>query len=50
MIEKTLTIGAVADLKRISVHTLRFYDKKGLLPNVYRDKNGVRQFTKEDLK
>ncbi|QEH46668.1 MerR family transcriptional regulator [Aggregatibacter actinomycetemcomitans] len=33
----------------ISAHTLRFYDKEGLLPNVGRDEHGNRRFTDNDL-
>ncbi|MEX0381145.1 MerR family transcriptional regulator [Leuconostoc sp. MS02] len=47
--DETFTIGTVAELKSISAYTLRYYDKKGLLPKVFRDKNGIRQFTEEDL-
>ncbi|CUW15955.1 MerR family transcriptional regulator [Leuconostoc gasicomitatum] len=45
----TFTIGQVANLKKISTHTLRYYDEKGLLPKVMRDQNGTRHFTREDL-
>ena len=33
----------------LSAHTLRFYDKEGLLPFVGRDKSGNRVFTDQDL-
>ena len=33
----------------LSTYTLRFYDQKGLLPFVVRDKNGRRHFKEEDL-
>ncbi|MBU5363571.1 MAG: MerR family transcriptional regulator [Enterococcus sp.] len=33
----------------LSTYTLRFYDQKGLLPFVARDKNGRRHFKEEDL-
>ena len=33
----------------ISAHTLRFYDKEGLLPNIGRDEYGNRCFTDNDL-
>ena len=45
----TFTIGQVANLKKISTYTLRYYDEKGLLPKVMRDQNGTRHFTREDL-
>ncbi|SYW13382.1 MerR family transcriptional regulator [Oenococcus oeni] len=47
--EKTFTIGKVAQIKAISTYTLRYYDDQGLLPKVFRDKNGNRIFTEEDL-
>lgn len=46
---RNLTIGQVAQIKTISTYTLRYYDDKGLLPKVFRDKNGNRLFTEEDL-
>ena len=33
----------------LSAYTLRFYDQKGLLPFVARDKHGRRHFKDEDL-
>ncbi|KEP88549.1 hypothetical protein X291_08990 [Oenococcus oeni IOEB_C23] len=44
------TIGQVAQIKTISTYTLRYYDDQGLLPKVFRDKNGNRIFTNEELK
>jgi len=38
------TIGQVAQEYNISVHTLRYYEKEGLLPFVKRTKSGIRQF------
>lgn len=46
---RNLTIGQVAQIKTISTYTLRYYDGQGLLPKVFRDKNGNRLFTEEDL-
>ncbi|MFF2480008.1 MerR family transcriptional regulator [Paenibacillus sp. NPDC058071] len=43
------TISQAADLAGISAHTLRYYDKLGLLPFVDRDKNGNRAFKKSDI-
>ncbi|KRL04417.1 MerR family transcriptional regulator [Liquorilactobacillus oeni] len=42
-------IGQVSELKSISPYTLRYYDNQKLLPKVFRDKNGARRFTEEDL-
>ena len=33
----------------ISIYTLRYYDKEGLIPFVKKDENGVRKYTEEDL-
>lgn len=43
------TIGEVAELFQIPASTLRYYDKKGLLPMVERKKDGIRFFTDKDL-
>lgn len=43
------TIAEAAQKIGISAHTLRFYDKEGLLPNIGRDKQGNRYFTENDL-
>ncbi len=44
----TYTISEVAEKMGVSAHTLRFYDKEGLLPNVDRV-NGRRVFKDEDF-
>ncbi len=43
------TIGEMAKALRLPTSTLRFYDKKGLLPFIERSKNGIRMFTNKDL-
>lgn len=43
------TTAQAAQKMGISAHTLRFYDKEGLLPNVGRDEHGNRRFTDSDL-
>ncbi|RAV19691.1 MerR family transcriptional regulator [Paenibacillus contaminans] len=43
------TINQVADLFSLPAHTLRYYDKEGLLPFISRDKNGNRLFNELDL-
>lgn len=43
------TINEIAQICDISVHTIRFYDKEGLLPFVTRNSTGNRQFSEEDL-
>lgn len=43
------TINEVARKFNLSAHTLRYYDKEGLLPFIGRDKSGNRMFTDSDL-
>jgi len=46
---KTYSIGEVAKQLGVSTHTLRFYDKEGLLPNVHKNSAGLRRFTQDDI-
>lgn len=46
---QTYSIGQVAKMLGLTTHTLRFYDKEGLLPNVRKNSAGLRRFTDEDL-
>lgn len=46
---KTYTIRQAAEHIGVSVDTLRFYDKQGLLPFVGRGDNGYRVFTEDDF-
>ncbi|NCB90969.1 MAG: MerR family transcriptional regulator [Clostridia bacterium] len=46
---KTYSIGEVAQLLNISVSTLRYYDKEGLLDNVERTEGGIRVFKDKDI-
>lgn len=43
------TIKQVAEQFALSAHTLRYYEKEGLLPLVTRDENGNRLFCEADL-
>jgi DNA-binding transcriptional MerR regulator len=43
------SINDIAKLCDLSVYTIRFYDKEGLLPFVTRSKAGNRQFSESDL-
>jgi len=43
------TISDVAKRCELSVYTIRFYDKEGLLPFVSRNSAGNRQFSETDL-
>ncbi len=45
----TYTIKEVAQKVGLSIYTLRFYDKQGLLPFVMRNTAGYRTFTDSDL-
>ncbi|KYG29575.1 MerR family transcriptional regulator [Alkalihalobacillus trypoxylicola] len=42
-------ISEVAKKLDITIHTLRYYDKEGLLPFVERSQNGVRKFRESDV-
>ena len=44
-----MQVKQVAESLGLSEHTIRYYDKAGLFPFVSRDKNGYRDFSKEDL-
>lgn len=46
----TYTIKQVADKMGVSVPTLRYYDKEGLLPFIEKKENGTRVFKESDLK
>ena len=43
------TIKQAAEKTNLTIHTLRFYDKEGLLPFLNRDAAGKRIFTESDL-
>jgi len=43
------TIGEVARQLEISVDTLRYYEKIGLLPKVSRAESGIRQYSDKDI-
>ncbi|WP_252250451.1 MerR family transcriptional regulator [Clostridium sp. ZBS13] len=43
------TIKEVAEKYNLSVHTLRYYEKEGLLPFIERNKQGNRIFSDRDL-
>ncbi|WP_379128529.1 MerR family transcriptional regulator [Paenibacillus sp. sgz500958] len=45
----TFTIKDVAETTGLSIFTIRFYDKEGLLPFVSKDASGRRVFTESDL-
>ncbi len=45
----TLSIQQAATHSNVSVHTLRYYERIGLLPPIARDANGQRRYTERDL-
>ena len=45
----TYTVKDVAKIFGISIFTIHFYDKEGLLPFVSRNKSGNREFTESNL-
>lgn len=44
-----MKIKEISEITGLSISTLRYYDKHGLLQNLKRNNNGVREFTMEDL-
>ncbi len=44
-----LTIQEVAARTGLSAHTIRYYEKSGVLPRVQRTESGIRQFTEADM-
>jgi DNA-binding transcriptional MerR regulator len=46
---KTYTIGEVGKELNLSVYTLRYYDKEGLMPFVERTASGTRLFKESDM-
>lgn len=45
----THKIGDVASMTGVSVDTLRYYEKIGLLKNIYRSEGGVRLYSDRDI-
>ncbi|MFD1954407.1 MerR family transcriptional regulator [Paenibacillus thailandensis] len=43
------TIGQVSELTGLSIHTLRYYEKEGLLPSISRNGSGMRRYAEKDL-
>lgn len=43
------TIKQVSQKVNVSVYTLRYYDKIGLLPMLKRDENGIRLYSEDDI-
>ncbi len=49
-IEAGYGIGKVSEMTSISAFTIRYYDKCGFLPNLKRDRRGVRTFSHADVR
>jgi DNA-binding transcriptional MerR regulator len=47
--EKYLSIQAISNLTGITAHTLRYYEKNGLIHAIARGSNGRRQYSANDL-
>ncbi|WP_426952479.1 MerR family transcriptional regulator [Bacillus mycoides] len=47
--ENTFTIKQISKITGLTVHTLRYYEKIGLLNEVSRDINGYRQYSEADI-
>ncbi|RFA35208.1 hypothetical protein CAI16_08845 [Virgibacillus dokdonensis] len=45
----TYSVGEVAKLLQISIHTIHYYEKVGLLPKIDRLENGYRYFDTESI-
>jgi MerR family mercuric resistance operon transcriptional regulator len=45
----SLTIGALADVAGVNVETIRFYQRKGLLPEPDRPYGSIRRYTDSDV-
>jgi DNA-binding transcriptional MerR regulator len=43
------TIKQVSEKTNLSIYTLRFYDKEGLLPLITRTSGGIRKFSDNDI-
>ena len=49
MPRKEYSIQEVAELTAVSVHTLRYYERIGLIGDVQRAKSGHRRYSKDDV-
>ena len=46
---RTFTIGALADAAGVNVETVRFYQRKGLIPEPHRPPGGIRRYGEAEL-
>jgi DNA-binding transcriptional MerR regulator len=49
LMEDTFTIQQVADATNLSVHTLRYYERVGLIHPIDRAENTHRRYTQDDI-
>lgn len=43
------SIKQIADKTKLTEHTIRYYDREGLIPLLSRSESGIRQFSDDDL-
>ena len=46
---ETLTAGKLAKEASVNIETLRFYERRGLMPEPVRRKSGYRQYSQKDV-
>lgn len=46
---KDITIGRLAKLARVNIETIRYYERKGLIPTPPRRESGYRQFSEDTV-
>lgn len=49
MVKERFTIGHLAEQSKLSIHTIRFYEKEGLIPFIERSETGLRMFEEEHI-
>ena len=49
-ISKELTVGKLAEFADVNVETIRFYERKGLMPKPLRKPSGYRLYSQDDVK
>jgi len=47
--DRLYSIQQITDITGLTAHTLRYYEKIGLIHDIYRDAKGYRQYTETDL-
>ncbi|MFQ5597993.1 MAG: MerR family transcriptional regulator [Nitrospiria bacterium] len=44
-----LTIGRLAEAAQVNIETIRYYERRGLIPKAPRRRSGYREFSQKDL-